>query len=107
MTERQAPYGLTAVCLHCGVAYTPRKAGHVFCSAFCRHRGERLPDQREPVDHEQIRRLFDTERDPDERVRPDDWHATPQVPEFVELDRWDTLRQRRHWHEELRAMGRL
>jgi hypothetical protein len=47
------------------VEFTPRKLGHVFCSAFCRHRGESEPHKRHPVDHEQITRLFDDSRDPD------------------------------------------
>lgn len=103
MTERQAP--LTAECLSCGVEFEPRKCGHVFCSSFCRYRGERRPGEREPVDHEQIARLFDEGRDPDERVRADDWH--PGGPEWVELDAGDTVAERRRWYGNLLREGDL
>lgn len=102
MTERQAP--LTAECLSCGVEFEPRKFGHVFCSSFCRHRGERRPGEREPVDHEQIARLFDEGRDPDERVRDDDWYPGSCI-EMKELDAGDTVATRRRWYGNLAEMG--
>jgi hypothetical protein len=85
-----------ADCLHCGIEFQPRRKGHVFCSSFCRHRGERS-DRPGPADREQIVRLFDPSRDPDERVREDDWHPTPDSP-FHELDSWDTVKTRRCWY---------
>ena len=94
-----------AECLHCGVEFTPRKAGHVFHSIECRHRGERPPDQRVPIDVGAIERLFDERRDPDERVRPDDWFPGPD--EFAEVDSVDTVAARRRWHRALRQQGLL
>jgi len=95
-----------AECLHCGVEFTPRKEGHVFHTVECRHRGERRPEDRVPVDHEAIERLFDPRRDPDERVRADDWHPSPASP-FGELDACDTVEKRRRWYTNLRDLGRL
>ena len=66
MTERQAP--LTSACLRCGAEFVPRKFGHVFCSSFCRHRGERQPEQRVLADPEQVARLFDEGREETERL---------------------------------------
>jgi hypothetical protein len=72
MTEALRP--ATADCLSCGQEFTPRKLGHVYCSPGCRHAG---PGQRVDRDPEAVNRLFDPDRDPSERVRPDDWHPTP------------------------------
>ena|SRR5215218_3521542 len=96
----------TTECLHCGVEFVPRKAGHVFHSIECRHRGARRPEDRVPVDHEAIERLFDPRRDPGERVRADDWHPSPRTP-FPELDACDTVEARRRWFVNLKTMGRL
>jgi hypothetical protein len=105
MTERQVPHGGTAPCLSCGVSFVPRKFGHVFCSSFCRHRGERVPDvDRASANPEQLAHLSDQSRDPDERVRPDDWHPTPPS-EFAELDVGDTIATRRRWHGNLLKEG--
>jgi hypothetical protein len=101
VTERQAP--LTAECLSCSREFEPRKFGHVFCSSVCRHRGERRPEEREPADPEQVARLFDEGRDPDEQVRPDDWHPAPS--EFDELDAGDTVAMRRRWYGNLLREG--
>jgi hypothetical protein len=57
-------------------------------------------------DREQVARLFDKTRDPDERVRPDDWHPSAD-PRWHELDSWDTLARRRRWYEELALLGKL
>jgi hypothetical protein len=94
----------TTECLHCGAGFTPRKAGHVFCSITCRHRGARRPEDRAPVDHEAVERLFDPARDPDERVRVDDWHPGP--PQWIALEACDTVRDRRRWYENLRIAKR-
>ena len=90
-------------CLRCGVEFVPSKRGHVYCSADCRHQGEREPSERPPADPEQVRRLFDA-RDPSERVRPDDWHPAP-LSGFAELDACHTLERRRRWFHELRDRG--
>jgi len=57
-----------------------------------------------PVNHDQIDRLFDESRDPEERVRPDDWHPNAHIPEgakCIELDAYDTLASRRRWYVNL------
>ena len=50
-----------AECLHCGGAFWPRRRGHVFCSSWFRHRGERR-ETPGPVVREQVARLFDESR---------------------------------------------
>jgi len=94
-----------AECLHCGGDFVARKVGHVFCSIGCRHRGERRPVERVPVDHEAVARLFAEDRDPGERVMPDDWHPTPDSPVF-ELDLVSSVGQRRYWYRNLERMRR-
>ncbi len=47
-------------CLSCGRSFEPRKAGHVFCSVLCPHRGARRPEERVPVDEAAVARLFDS-----------------------------------------------
>jgi hypothetical protein len=94
-----------AECLHCGGSFVPRKAGHVYCSISCRHRGERRPEERIPVNQAAVERLFDPRRDPDERVRLDDWHPGP--PEMLELDACATVARRRAWYLNLAKLGRL
>jgi hypothetical protein len=107
MTERLAP--LTMECLSCRTTFTPRKAGHVFCSSFCRHRGERQPGEREQADPGAIARLFDEDRDPNEPVRPDDWHPEPLGSELRVLDEEfglaGTVADRRRWYGNLRREG--
>ena len=85
-----------AECLHCGGEFWPRRQGHVVCSSWCRHRGERR-ERPGPIDREQVARLFDPSRDPEERVREDDWHPTPDSP-FHELDSWETVESRHRWY---------
>jgi hypothetical protein len=94
-----------ARCLNCRREFEPRKRGHVFCKPECRHRGVRKPDA-PPTDWEAIERLFDENRDPSERVRGDDWHPTPE-PVWHELDRVQTVEQRRRWCLELVDDGQL
>jgi hypothetical protein len=84
----------------------PRKAGHVFCSRECRHRGERPPDKRTPIDHDTIERLFDESRDPDERCRDDDWYPDSCI-EMKHLDAAQTVRTRRRWYTNLLLDGKL
>jgi hypothetical protein len=81
--------------------FQPRRRGHVFCSSRCRHRGARKPEDRLVVDHEQLARLFDESRDPNDQVRDDDWHPTPETPwglKWRELDAVQTVGQRRQWY---------
>jgi hypothetical protein len=92
-----------ASCLSCGKSFERRKVGHLFCSAFCRYRGERLPDEPERVDPALVERLFDESRDPDAPVRVDDWCPGPQV--FVELDMNSTVATRRAWFRRLQREG--
>jgi hypothetical protein len=54
----------------------------------------------------QIERLFDETRDPNETVREDDWHPSPD-PDVRELDAWDTLAARRRWYRNLVEDGSL
>lgn len=106
MTE--ATRGLMAECLHCGVSFVPRKAGHVFHSIACRHRGARAPHERKPIDEEQIARLFDPKRDPSERCRLDDWFCPADADESIRaLYLYDTVGERRRWYRNLEQMGRL
>jgi hypothetical protein len=104
MTE--ALRALTVECLRCGMPFEPRKFGHVFCIAVCRHRGERGPDEPAPADLEQVAWLFDESRDPEGRVGGDDWHPNPGT-EWVSLDACQTVRVRRHWYAQLLEKGRL
>jgi hypothetical protein len=63
--------------------------------------GERKPYDPPPADPEQVRRLFDEDRDPDARVRDDDWHANrgdENGEVWVELDAADTVARRRDWY---------
>ena len=100
-----------ASCLHCRRPFEPRRAGHVFCTSFCRHRYRGGPhgDPTPAVDYEQldeqIARLFDESRDPDERVRLDDWHPHPEG--WADLDACDTVAKRRRWYLALLEEGRL
>jgi hypothetical protein len=101
MTE---PTRASAVeCLHYGQRFQPRKQGHVFCSTACRHRGERRPHERVPVDRAAVARLFDSSRDPGARVREDEWFLGP--PEFAALYAYDTVEQRRRSFRNLVAEG--
>jgi hypothetical protein len=57
------------------------------------------------IDHEAVARLFDESRDPNERVKPDDWHPGP--PEWVELHLVETVAARRRWYQALEDDGEL
>jgi hypothetical protein len=57
-------------------------------------------------DPEAVERLFDPKRDPEARVRHDDWHPSPDSG-FAELDAWDTVGKRRSWFRSLQLLGRL
>jgi hypothetical protein len=106
VTEPLEPHGITRECLHCGTEFTPRKAGHVFHTIECRHRVERRPDERKPIDVDAIERLFDESRDAGERVRDDDWFPESGAA-AKHLYTFDTVGGRRRWYLNLKAMGRL
>jgi hypothetical protein len=95
-------------CLHCRKPFQPRRRGHVFCSVWCRHQGERKPYDPPPVDQEVVDRLFDPFRDPNERVRPDDWFAPMDAPEgWKALFAHETVGGRRRWFANLKALGEV
>jgi hypothetical protein len=93
-----------AECLHCGKEFTPRRAGHVYHSPWCRHHGERKPYDPPPVDQDQISRLFNPRRNPTERIADDDWHVGGT--EWQSLDAADTVTDRRRWFESLKLIRR-
>jgi hypothetical protein len=66
-------------------------------------KGRAKPHERVPVDQAAVARLFDSSRDPDERVRADEWFLGP--PEFAALYAYDTVKQRRRWFRNLVAEG--
>ena len=94
-------------CLHCGRIFQPRRRGHVFCSTFCRHRGQRPVAERGEIDTEAVKRLFDPSRDPEERVREDDWFAGPPDAEWRSLYAHETVESRRRWYLALMMSGEL
>ena len=106
MTEARTP--AVEECRHCGREFEPRKFGHVFCSVFCRHRGEWKPHERTPVDIAAMERLFDPARDPDERARDDDWFAESCAPvKHLYTGERDTVARRRRWYSNLLSEGKL
>jgi hypothetical protein len=96
-----------AECLHCGRIFQPRRRGHVFCSTFCRHRGQRPLEERGEIDTEAVRKLFDPSRDPSERVREDDWFPGPSDAEWRALYAHETVAVRRRGYWNLMMDGRL
>jgi hypothetical protein len=65
-----------ARCAHCDTEFTRRRSDHRFCSAWCRHKGERKPYDPPPVAQAAVDRLFDPRRDVSEPARADDWWPT-------------------------------
>jgi hypothetical protein len=59
------------------------------------------------IDPEQVKRLFDPDRDPNERVREDDWFAGPSDPEWRALYAHETVGGRRRWYMNLWMDGEL
>ena len=57
-------------------------------------------------DNPAVLRLFADDRDPDEQVRGDDWHPTPDAP-IAALDAHDTVKARRTWYLNLAKRGRI
>jgi hypothetical protein len=67
----------------------------VFCRNLCRYRYRGESSKLQLADPEQIARLFDESRDPNERVREDDWFPTLG---WADLFLADTVEQRRRWY---------
>ena len=59
------------------------------------------------TDPEQVKRLFDPDRDPNERVREDDWFAGNPDPEWRALYAHETVGVRRRWYMNLWMDGEL
>ncbi len=97
----------SAECLYCGQLFRPRRRGHVFCSNFCRYRGERPLEERGEIDTEAVKRLFDPSRDPEERVREDDWFPGSPDSEWRSLFAHETVGGRRRWYMHLLLDGEL
>jgi hypothetical protein len=96
-----------AECLHCGRIFQPRRRGHVFCSTFCRHRGQRPPEERGEIDSEAVKRLFDPDPDANERIRDDDWFPSPADAEWRSLYAHETVETRRRGFMNLMMAGEL
>jgi hypothetical protein len=88
--------------LRAGVRAPP--SGHIFCSRECRYGSDDF--DRIPADPAPVERLFAQDRDPEERVRPDDWYPDPDSP-MQELDSWDTVDKRWRWYLNLREGRRV
>ena len=59
------------------------------------------------MDTEAVRRLFHPSRDPEERVREDDWFPGPSDPEWRSLYAHETVGTRRRGYRNLMMDGRL
>ena len=97
------PGVIIASCARCGRPFVRHRRGHLYCSRRCRHRG--VLGRTVTVDHEAVARLFDESRDPNERVRADDWHPGPA--EWVEIHLVDSVAARRRWYQALEDDGEL
>ena len=96
-----------AECLRCRREFTARKAGHVFCSRECRHRGPRKEGDTVAPSEGELARLFDPKRDPEGLVGPDEWHPAGQGSPWLELDACQTVFTRRNWFRRLVREDRL
>ena len=77
------------------VAALPQSSGrHAVAKASALRQLLRLED--EPVLTEPEQRLWDEDRDPNERVDALDWHPNPDSP-FAELELCHMVGQRRRW----------
>jgi len=104
----------TPKCARCGREFERRRKGHIYCSRECRYAGERAEQAIEIADPAAVDRLFDPARDPSERVRDDDWYShdpddtDDEMWEYLrDLDRNDTVAQRRRWYLALRREGSI
>ena len=78
-----------------------------FLLDFCRYRGERPVEERGEIDTEAVKRLFDPSRDPEERVREDDWFPGSPDPEWRSLYAHEAVGDRRRWYMNPLLDGRL
>ena len=101
------PQPPSGACPYCWPLFRPRRRGHVFCSNFCPYRGERPVEEREEIDTEAVKRLFDPSRDPEELVRDDDWFPGPSDAEWRSLYASETVGGRRRWYMNLWMEGEL
>jgi hypothetical protein len=69
--------------------------------------GQRPLEERGEIDTEAVKRLFDPSRDPEERVREDDWFAGPSDAEWRSLYAHETVGARRRWYMNLMMSGEL
>ena len=95
---------LIASCLRCHGEFVRRRAGHVFCSTECRHRGPRHPDDPPPPTDDELARLFD-DRPAGERVAADEWF--PIGDGWKDLYASETLGRRHRWFRNLVEGGEL
>jgi hypothetical protein len=98
-----------AKCLRCGRDFERRHSRHIYCSRDCRYGKDPAERLRAPTP-EQLKRLFDPTRDPESKVRLDDWHPLIELPngaEWRELDLLNSVASRRRWYRVLRAEGRV
>jgi hypothetical protein len=89
-----------AKCLRCEVEFVPRKRGHVYHSAECRHGGPRKPGGPVPPNEEMLARLNGRGRS-EERVDREDWHPAGPGSTWIELDLCQTVATRLRWHQAL------
>ena len=99
-------------CRCCGKLFTPSQDGHAFCRHKCRWTGAKPPEEWEEWDA--VERLWDELRDPDERVRPDDWlFKSPSWLTSENSVAWrhlhdhETVGLRRRQYRRLEAAGEL
>jgi hypothetical protein len=78
----------------------PRKRGHVYHSAECRHGGPRKPGGPVPPNEEMLARLNGRGRS-EERVDREDWHPAGPGSPWIELDLCQTVATRLRWHQAL------
>jgi hypothetical protein len=103
--EDGRPGVVIAACARCGRAFVRHRRGHIYCSRRCRHRG--VLGRTATIDHEAVERLFDPDRDPRERVRPDDWFPEHLDSGARDLYAVDSVATRRRWYQALEDDGEL
>jgi hypothetical protein len=94
-------------CLRCRKLFEPRKAGHVYHSRECRHKGPRREGETEPPSEGDLARLFDRKRVSAGRVDVEDWHPAGRESPWSRLDSKDSIESRRAWHSTLVEEGKL
>lgn len=97
-----------AECARCGRTFVRRRSDHRFCRPECRKLGQRKPGEPPPVDPDVVDRLFDPRRDPNDRVRTDDWFWPVDAPEaWKALFAGHSVGGRRRWLANLKARAEL